>query len=142
MIDNKTGYITFDNKRIINQNSDLESIANMGLGESQEVDDMKTGWIWLRIKNIMSSGYFFNISFAFNNSRLRELNFVMNNQKYDLDENWSDWSDKKELENLKFYQDWLQKEIGSQRNFDWGQVWADYDRKGGSSSIGLRYKIN
>ena len=140
MIDIRTGNITIDTNLTINQNSDYDSVSKMNLGEIQEVDDMGNGWIWIRTKNIMISGYFFNISFGFNNNRIKELYFVLSESRFYINSDWSDWSEKKELENLEFYNDWLKKDIGSQREFDWGQVWADYNRKGGFSSIGLRYK--
>ena len=65
MIDIKTGNITFDKDFVINQKSDFDSVSKMELGESQEIDDMGNGWIWLRIKNISNSGYFFIIGKTF-----------------------------------------------------------------------------
>ena len=139
MIDIKTGNITFDKDFVINQNSDFDSVSKMELGETQEIDDMGNGWIWLRIKNISNSGYFFNISFAFKNQILKELSFIVSEKKFDLNPNWTDWSEKDELKKLKKYKNWLNKEIGENREFDWGQIWSNYDPKGGFSSIGLRY---
>lgn len=139
MIDIKTGNITFEKDFVINQKSDFDSVSSMELGEFQEIDDMGNGWIWLRIKNISNSGYFFNMSIAFKNQILKELNFIVSDKKFDLNPNWSDWSEKEELKKLKKYQNWLKKEIGNKREFDWGQIWSDYDPKGGFSSIGLRY---
>jgi len=142
MIDKETGNIIFDKDLVINIKSDFDSVSKMGLGESQDVDDIGNGWIWLRIKNISNSGYFFNISFAFKKQILKELCIIVSDKKFDSDSNWTDWTEQKELDDLVFYKDWLNKEVGKQREFDWGQIWADYDRKGGSSSIGLRYKDN
>jgi hypothetical protein len=139
MIDKKTGNIIFGKDILINLNLDFDSVSKMGLGESQEVDDKGNGWIWLRIKNISNSGYFFNISFAFKNQILKELSFIVSDKRFDSNSNWSDWTEQKELDDLEFYNDWLNKKIGKQREFDWGNIWATYDRKGGSSSIGLRY---
>jgi len=139
MIDIKTGNITLDKDFIINQNSTFDSVCKMGLGEILEVDDMVNGWTWLRIKNVSVSGLFFNISFAFNNLTLKELSFIVSDKKFDLESNWVDWREQNEVEKLKTFKDWLKKEIGRQRKFDWGEIWADYDRKGGFSSIGLRY---
>lgn len=139
MIDIKTGNITFDKDFVLNQNSDFDSVSKMDLGEIQEVDDLGNGWTWLRIKNISNSGYFLNMSFAFKNQILKELSFIVSDKRYASNSNWSDWSEQKELDDLEFYNDWLNKEIGNQREFDWGNIWATYDRKGGSSSIGLRY---
>ena len=139
MIDIKTGQIIINKVLIINKNSDFDFVYKMELGEIQEVDDLGNGWIWLRIKNIETSGYFFHISFAFNNHKLKEINLIVSNKKFDLNSNWSNWSEQKELEALQFYNNWLNKEIGNQREFNWGEVWADYDPKSGSSSIGLRY---
>jgi hypothetical protein len=142
MIDIRTGHITIDTNLTINKNSDFESVRKMKLGEIQQVDDMGNDWIWIRIKNIVISGYFFNFSFGFNKNRIKELYFAMSDSRFDINSDWSESSEKKELGKLEFYNDWLKKEIGSQRLFDWGQVWADYDRKGGFSSIGLRYNDN
>lgn len=139
MIDVKTGSLIFDKEIVIHQNSDFDSVHKMSLGEIQEVDIMGNEDIWLRNKNILVAGLYFNISFLFNNLRLKELSFIVSDKKFALEPKWEYWSEEKEIESLKLYQDWLTMEVGSQRVFDWGEVWIDYDRKGGSSSIGLRY---
>ena len=139
MIDINTGNITLNKDFIINRNSNFDSVRKLELGEIQEVDDMGNGWIWLRIKNILVSGEYFNISFAFDNLKIKELSFIVSDKKFNLESKSTDWNEQKESEKLKMYQDWLKKKIGSQRQFNWGEIWTDYDKKGGCSSIGLRY---
>src|SRR5690606_23964038 len=117
MIDIKTGSIIFDKGITINQNSDFDSVYQMKLGEIQEVNDMGNGWKWLRIKNISISGRFFVMSFAFKYLTIKELSFIMSEEKFDLNSN-SNWNENGEFENLKKYQDWLNKEIGDDREFD------------------------
>ena len=65
---------------------------------------------------------------------------VVDDKPFDLSFGSSSWSEQKEKEDLRKYKDWLDKELDGEAKFHWGNVWASYDPKGGSSSIGVRYK--
>lgn len=139
MINIENGQITIGDN-LISLNSTLDSVSTMGLGEEQVTNDMNNGWIWLRVKNVEIGKYFYNISFAFNNQILSELSLIFDTKKLENNLDWSNWSEKEEKIKLKRYKDWVDKLVGRQRKFDWGEIWVEYDERGGSSSIGLRYE--
>ncbi len=140
MINQDNGNIKINDKPIINQNSDFDSINKMNLGEKQEVDNVGSDWISLEIKNLKTSGFYFNITFRFLKKYLKEVSLVLSEEKFDSKDNWSNWNEQEEREKIKFYQKWIEKEIGIETEFNWGNIWVGYDAKGGSSSICLRYK--
>ena len=65
---------------------------------------------------------------------------ILNDKRFNLFSDWSSCSEQKEKEDFKKYQNWLDKELEGKTKFHWGDVSATYDPKGGSSSIGIRYK--
>lgn len=101
---------------------------------------MGNGYKWLDIKNIKIDNEYFIISLCFKEEELSELSMAVNDSRFDISSDWNSWSERKEKEDLKKYQKWLDKELGKETKFHWGVVWASYDPKGGSSSIGIRYK--
>lgn len=115
-------------------------MEKQSLGEVREVRDMGNGYKWLDIKNIKIQNEYYIISLCFKEQELTELSMVVKDERFDLSSDWRTWSEEKEKEDLKKYQNWLDKELGKKTKFHWGDVWAAYDSKGGSSSIGIRYK--
>lgn len=54
---------------------------------------------------------------------------------------WSNWSEEKELKKKATHDKFLNKELGKlPYDFDWGKITSIFDRKGGASSIVMRYK--
>jgi len=140
MIDKKTGNIEVASDKIINPSMSLEEVKSMGIGGSQAERGMGNGWIWYDVINVIIVAQYFNISFAFYNSKLNILNFVFSSSKYDPNKGQESWSEMEELQNALIFDNWLYAEIGSERTFSWGEAWAGYDPKGGSSSVIIRYK--
>lgn len=55
---------------------------------------------------------------------------------------WATWDEAAERQQALRYQQWLSTQLGPSDGswqFDWGEVWADYDARSGSSGIGVRY---
>ena len=115
-------------------------IKSMDIGESQSEIEMGKGWKWYNVRNVKVADLYFTISLGFFDDRLRELSLGFSNSKYDLSKGWESWSKKEERQNAVIFNNWLKAELGAEKTFGWGEVWADYDEKGGSSSIGIRYK--
>ena len=44
------------------------------------------------------------------------------------------------IENWKILQQWITAHIGDNHSFEWGEIEALYDRKGGRTAIWLSYK--
>ncbi len=140
MIDKTKGHIKLTGLLKLEPNSNFDFIEKQKLGEVQEIRDMGNGYKWLDIKNIQIEDKYFIMSLCFKEEDLTELSIVFNDKPFDLNSSWDSWSEKDEQKKLNKYQVWLKEQLGDNRNFNWGEVWADYDPKGGSSSIGIRYK--
>ena len=142
MINKNTGYISLNEEIQLVPNSEFASIEKLKLGETQKVRDLGNGYKWLDIKNLLFDNHHFTFQLCFLNEKLTRITMVFQNTPFDLNPSWDSWSEEHEKERLTEYQNWLTKELGKIRNFDWGEVWAAYDPKGGFSSIGISYSKN
>lgn len=140
MIDRSTGNIKLTDSLVLSPKSNFELLEKLDLGEVREIQDMGNGYKWLIIKNIQVENKYFIISLCFKEEELTQLSMVVNEERFNLSPDWSSLSEQKEKEDLKKYQYWLNKELGKNTNFQWGDVWAAYNSKDGSSSIVIRYK--
>lgn len=140
MIDKKTGFIELASDKIIKPAMSLGDVKSMGIGESQAERDLGNGWIWYNVRNVKVADQYFIISFGFHDDKLDQLSLVFSNSEHDLSKGWGAWSEQEERQNAVIFSNWLKAELGSEKTFGWGEVWADYDEKDGSSSIGIRYK--
>jgi hypothetical protein len=147
MIDIETGSLRLSNDLVISYNYSLDSLKKYELGETHEETIFGNGWAryWIRNLKIGNSYYFLN--FGFYNGKFKEVVFKIDDKRHDLKDlghRWDDWDEREERNLAVKYNSWLDKTIGKERKFNWGEIWSEYDPKGGSSSIGLRYydKIN
>jgi hypothetical protein len=140
MIDKTKGYIRLTDSLKLEPNLSFDLIESQKLGEVQEIRDMGNGYKWIDIKNIQINNQYFIISLCFRKEELYQLSMVINDNRFDLNSGWDSWSEKIEEEKLKKHKNWLNQELNNERKFNWGEVWAEYDPRGGSSSIEIRYK--
>lgn len=140
MIDRSTGNIKLTDWLEVSPKSNFDLLDGQNFGQINEVHNMGNGYKWLNIKNIKIESEYFIISLCYKDELLTELSMVVNDEQFNLSSDWSSWNEQKEKEDLKKYQNWLDKELGGKTKFPWGDVWATYDPKSGSSSIGIRYK--
>ena len=104
------------------------------------IRDMKTGFIWYNFMNIEYKEQLINLSVCCFNNKVTAANVAPQNKEYIKKEGWDNWSKKKEMENLKYYNEWLDSEIGKNRYYSWGQIMAQFDNKSGFSSISVNYE--
>ena len=140
MIDKNNGRIIISDTIQIKHNDFQQDILLLNIGQTNKQWDHKNGWAWVQENNVFVDNKYFVFQFGFFENRLKELFLSLSDTKFDIDKGWDTWSEKKELADLQKYRQWLANELGTQKDFDWGTVWASYDAKGGSSSIGIRYK--
>lgn len=140
MIDKKTGNIELATGQVIYPSMSLERIKSMGIGESQTEREIGNGWIWHDVRNVQIQDQYFSIAFAFYNNKLNIITLIINNTRFNSNNGADPWSEKEEMQRAIIFNNWLNAEIGSERTFSWGEVWAGYDPKGGFSSITIRYK--
>jgi hypothetical protein len=114
-----------------------ELIAALGV-EKFEVIDIHPGRAHCKIRNVKLGEQYFLFDFYFKNDFLHSVIFIVSDTPISAG-NWSDWSEKKEQENKRFYDKWLTGQLSNYRKFKWGAVEALYDVRAGGSSISLNY---
>jgi hypothetical protein len=140
MIDKNTGQLTISKDKAISPTTTLSEIKAFKLSDIEEECNLGNGWIHYTFKNVEAFAKFFHFTFYFFGENLKSIEFIINESPFDLNTGWDSWSEQREKENALLYNNWLNKEIGTVRNFTWGNVLADYDPKSGGSSIFIRYK--
>lgn len=139
IIDSVNGHLRFVNSFTVSSRTTPEEIIQYFGQENVSINDVKTGWKHYSVRNVKINDTYFIITFYFDNDILKMLYFIVSD-KLIVAGSWDDWSEKKELQNRDYYDEWLTKEIGSNRQFVWGTINSFYDSKGGFSSIVLKYK--
>ncbi|TDQ28151.1 hypothetical protein [Zeaxanthinibacter enoshimensis] len=140
MIDSKTGNIIVNSNLSIGPNSGFLEIKNLELGESQETLEMGNEWRWINIKNIKIENEYFLFSLGFKYEKLDQISFIVDRHPFNLNSTWDSWTEEEELKKLKYFKKWMNREIGKLREFEWGNITAVYDPKGGASSMMIEYK--
>lgn len=115
-------------------------VQDMALGEKQEFTDMDNGWVWLSERNVQVGGQYFILSFGFFYGVLRMVHMLIGSRPYSLESlGLEDWSEEEQLERARYYHEWLDSQVGPQREFPWGNIWSGYDAQSKGSSIIIRY---
>ena len=140
MINKNNGHIRLHDSLALKPNLNIDLVENQDFEDVQETRDLGNGYKWIDIKNIQIENKYFIISLCFKENELAELSIILNDKPFDLSTSWDSWNEQDEEKKLIEYNNWLIEQLGTTRVFNWGEVWADYDPRGGSSSIGIRYK--
>ena len=122
--------------------SKFELTDQFKAGNIQEIRDINNGWKWLDVINLKIDNQYFKLSLGYFENRLNLVSIVFQETQMDESSTWKDWSEKNERKNQEKFEKWLNKEIGKQRNFNWGNIDSSYDSKSGFSSIYINYKEN
>ncbi len=140
MVDPKTGCIVLSETLQIKVGATIDAVKYLNLSDNQSVIDRHNGWKWLTVKNLPVNEQYYIVSFGFQADALKQIDLIVSKDRFDLSANWSDWSETKELNLLTELRIWVKNELGREGTFDWGNIRAAYDQKGGSSSITITYK--
>ena len=139
IIDTRTGELRFAKDFLVSKQTTPEEVISYFGQDNVVFRDMNTGWKHYVVRNAKVNDTYFIFTFYFHNDILKMLDFIVSD-KFIVAGSWADWSEKKELQNLDYFNDWLTKEIGSNRQFVWGTINSYYDSNGGCSSIVLKYE--
>lgn len=140
MIDIKTGYITLNDAIVLTPESTIDSITENSLDAHTEIRDMGNGYKWLDIYNLQINREYYILSLCFEKNVLTMLTITVNGEPFNLNSDYDSWDQRDEKRVFKYHERWLKKRFGRKREFLWGNVWAEYDPRSASSSMGLRYK--
>ena len=140
MINKETGEIRFTATLIVSPQTDNEVAMALTYNLQRNLEDMRNGWKWIRLKSVESDSAKFHIALSFNNGVLQLLDFTVDPKDSDSsDSGYDNWSAEKEQIRLKEFEKWLTNEVGQKRSFDWGKIQAVYDPKSSFSSIIVNY---
>jgi hypothetical protein len=113
-----------------------EDLFNYFGRENVEINDVKNGYVHYTIRDIPIDGTIFSFILFFGFGKLDMVSFGFD---YSADDTWENWSEEKELNRAAKYEKWLTMQVGRDRDFYWGNIWAAFDAKSGWSSLGLRF---
>ena len=97
-------------------------------------------WCSYRLPNVPQPETILCLSLQFHGERLESLNLFHNAARFGASWDWDDWSEERELARKSFHEHWLVTKLGvALKRYSWGEISSNYDAKGGSSSITIRY---
>jgi hypothetical protein len=99
--------------------------------------DMGTGFVWYSLPLADLSDSRIAMSLCFHKGILDQLNIAVVTGGEKL--SWDDWSEEKERTRARHTENWLSKIGYRPGKYPWGEIWAEYDPKGGVGGGGLRY---
>jgi hypothetical protein len=112
----------------------LQTLAFAGAS----VLDQNEPWCSYRLPEIAQAGSRLCVVLQFHGEQLQSLTLYHDADRFGT--SWSDWSEERELARKAFHEDWLTRELGIRLgHYPWGDISSNYDPKGGSSSIIIRY---
>lgn len=135
MIDIKSGDIYINNSQIkLTSSLSEEQFMKTSLysgGNTKPFYSVKHS-VYIANKN-------FKIALYFLNNKLKEIRLY--SEEIALGTSWLDFSEQKELETKKEHDKWLENVIGKGPFlYSWGEIISVFDKKGGVSSIIIKYK--
>jgi hypothetical protein len=120
------------------------------LGAKAVCDDMHTGWMHIYPGAQTLDGLVFGVDLVFDGERLDCYSLWLDDARYGT--SWDDWSEEKQLAQRDAHDAWLVSNLGPgerqpsprgpelRYSFAWGEAWSTYDARGGSSTIGVRFR--
>lgn len=137
IINLQNGNFHISNEIIIGTDKNYNDILK--LAPTNKTWDIKNGYKWIYFNDIAIENLLFYIGVCFYNDKLFCINFSFND-KQETKLSWDNWNEKDELNRKDIYDKWLTNTIGDQRKFEWGNIGAYFDPKGGTTSINIKYE--
>ena len=140
MLDKTTGALRLSEGIESGPRTDFTATAELNLGNRPEVIgcvDAENQQVHFRNVRVERSFFTFRMLFSYN--RLLVLELLVSPLPIPITSDWQDWSFEAEMQHLEQCNAWLQKQVGNEREFDWGCIWSGYDSLGGYSSIKIKY---
>jgi hypothetical protein len=92
-------------------------------------------WCSYRLPDIAQTDFYLCLLLQFHGDRLFGLSLSLWSARFG-----TSWSEERELARKAFHEHWLTNELCVRLgHYQWGDISSDYDAKGGSSSITIRY---
>jgi hypothetical protein len=149
VIDRLTGALVLSGGRIARDLS-RSSLLISPLSSHATCDDMDTGWMHVCLAPQTIDGLVFDVELHFEGERLDGYSLSLVDPRYGTC--WDDYSEEKQLAQRDAHDTWLMANLGAgnrepgprgpelRYSFAWGDAYSTFDPKGGSSSIGVRFR--
>lgn len=139
MLNPTTGHLTFDDAAIsIAPDLTREPFLATPWGESAKHWMTNEPWhSWRLDGTVPSTGIPFIVVLYFHAQTLTAVHLVHSDPKFGT--SWDDHTMKKQMARKDSHDAWLDACIGSERKFNWGEVFSVYDEKVGESVIKIQY---
>jgi len=149
VIDRRTGALVLS-AGSIERNLSRSSLLASALAARATCDDMYTGWMHVYLGPQGLDGTLFGVVLHFEVERLDGYSLSLVDARYGT--SWDDYSEEKQLAQRDAHDVWLVAALGPghrkpsprgpelRYSFPWGDAWSTFDARGGSSSIGVRFR--
>ncbi len=140
MLDINTGSLKIGENIEFGPRNSFDEIKIHKVGELQEIKGTNgSEYQSIHFKNVLVNGNYYIFRLRFGHNQLSQLEIFIGPSPFEFKKGWDDWSYQEELFHLELCKEWLKKQVGETREFDWGYIWCGYDSLGGYSSIKIRY---
>lgn len=133
IIDKRTGDVLIDGQKIsfLSSFSEIFSL----IGDRIKLENQHAGWSEYKIEAIKLGDDMLTARLSFNQRVLEiiELYIQFDNLPKPID--WDEWTEEFESKKKDTLNNWLNIQIGKEREFDWGRIKVVLDKKSGYSSI-------
>ena len=140
MINKLNGHIQLSPEVIVSPNSPLDEIKQLELGEEYGPWVAHAPYKSWRFANFEVQQEYFVVVLYYEHDKLRRLDIVVDDRKFELDEGYDAWNEADEKRHLSLCQRWVTRNLGHEGEFSWGTVKTYYDDKAGSSQTSIQYK--
>ncbi len=136
-IDPKDGKIQIGENVTISAEMLLSDSLNSLARFTTSKRDMRTGYIWLDVKELTFGGVPAALSLCFFDGRLQAVGWGMRMEGVPADGNWPSRAESDA--EVAFITSELQRQGHSLGMTPWGKIYAGYDEKSGCAQSGLRF---
>jgi hypothetical protein len=149
VIDRDTGSLVLPGARIERDLTRTSFLASP-LGAHARSEDMHTGWMLAYLGAQDLDGLTFAVVLHFEGERLDRYSLSLTDPRYGT--SWDDYTEEKQIAQRDANDAWLVASLGQgtrepspcgpelRYSFPWGDAWSTFDARGGSTSIGVRFR--
>ncbi len=140
IIDLSNGSLKISDRVTVSKEITFDDLRNFAPENS--IWDIGNGYKWIYFSEIKIDNYYFYFRICFyQNTTLSRAEFNFYHQPLPEKRSWEDWSEEKDLQQIKMYDEYLIEMMGANnKTFDWGTINSYYDRRSCSTGIGIKYK--
>ncbi len=141
IIDLSNGTLKISDEVMVSPNMTFDNLHN--LAPQNSIWDVGNGYKWIYFSDIKIGNYYFYFRICFyKNTTLYCAEFDFYNQPFPEKWSWENWSEEKDLRQIKMYNKYLLEIMGAtNKKFAWGTISSYYDRRSYATGIGIKYKL-